>query len=195
MALDELLAALEREADRTARQLIAGAMAEAGRIAAESEQVVAAHRDAAVGSAAQAQRAAVERAVADAGHLARRDTLAARELLLQRIVSAVRSALPDAVTRERYVASLPARVAAAAACFADREPLVLRAPRVLIDVLRPIADTYPAVTLQESDQGGSGFHLSTVDGAVDVDATLESRLDARRVAIARQALQLLELTS
>lgn len=195
MPLDQLLAALEREASRTGEHLLAEARAEAERLTAGTEREIAQRRDTAAAAAAGEQRGALERAISDAARAARRDTLIARERLLARVFAAVRTALPETIAQSSYRASLPTRVAAAVACFDDREPTVLRCPASLVASLQSIVAEHPAITVQESHDAGSGFRLATADGTIEVDDTLESRLETARPSLARKALQQLERTA
>jgi vacuolar-type H+-ATPase subunit E/Vma4 len=195
MPLDQLLAALEREAGRTAEHLLDAARAEADQLAGSTERAIAGRRDTAAGVTMSQQRAVLERAVSDAARAARRDTLIARERLLARVFDAVRAALPDAIAKPSYHASLPTRVAAALACFDEREAAVLHCPASLVAVLQSIVAGRATVTVQEGLAGGSGFRLATTDGTIEVDDTLESRLETTRPSLARKALRQLVPTS
>jgi vacuolar-type H+-ATPase subunit E/Vma4 len=193
MALDQLLAALEREALRTAEQLVADAHAEAARITAEAERQVEQRRATALATAEQGQRAALERTVADAARASRHETLAEREALLARLFTAVRSALPQAIAQPAYLESLPARLAAAQACFEEGQPLVLRCSESLRATLQALIAPQPGITVEPIAGPGTGFLLASADGAMEVDTTLETGLEAARMRLARTALRQLEL--
>ena len=192
MPLDQFLAALERAASRNAEQLLADANAEAQRLTAASERDLAQRRATATAAAGRDQRAGLERAIADATRAARRDTLVAREGLLTRVFTAVRAALPEAIDHAMYRASLPQRVAAALACFDDREPAVIHCAASLVAPLQAIVAARTGVTVVADAQAGSGFRAVAGDGTIEVDDTLEARLDTGYASLARQALQQLE---
>lgn len=189
MALDQLLAALEREAQRTAEHLLAAARAEADQLAASTEREISRRRDMAANLAGSEQRAVLEQAVSAAARAARRDTLIARERLLARVFDALRAALPAAIAQASYRATLPARVATAFACFDDGEPTVFHCPASLVAPMQSIVAGRTDTSIQPSPDDGSGFRLATADGTIEVDDTLESRLDTVRAPLARKALQ------
>jgi vacuolar-type H+-ATPase subunit E/Vma4 len=191
--LDQLLTALERDAREQAERVVAEARAEAARITEAAEQEVARRREATVGAQEREQRAHLEQALSEARRAARRDVLEARDRLLARVFAAARAALPDAVRRPAYTAALPQRVEAALAAFENTEGVVVRAPPALAPALGAAVSGHPGLRVCADATAGSGFRVATADGSLEVDDTLETRLAARRAALARDALRQLGL--
>jgi vacuolar-type H+-ATPase subunit E/Vma4 len=187
--LDQLLAALERAAQEQAERVVADARTEAERISANAEQETARRRDTAVGSRERELRAALEQALSKSRRAARREVLEARDRLLARVFAAAREALPAAIETPAYRAALPQRVAAALSCLDPGEQVVLRCTSSLAETLATEFSGKPGISVREDVEVGSGFRLGTVDGSVEVDDTLETRLAARRAALAREALR------
>ena len=194
MALDQLLAALEREARAAADRALDAARREAARIEADTERDVAARRESAAGAVIAGQRAALERELAGAGRRVRGEVLVARERLLTRVYTAMRAELPAAAAGPAYRASLPARIVAARGCLDPDEPVVLECPPELAGDLAPLVALDRTVSLRTVEGHGAGFRLATADGAVAVDDSLESRLDSSRRLLARSALDRLGLS-
>lgn len=193
MGLEHLLEALERDADAQAEQILAQARAEADRITTESTAALERRRCEAIAASESARHRDVEHAVALARREARRSILEARERLLERVFAAARAGLPGAVAGPAYRASLPAALRGAlGALGGDRA--VIRCPATLAAELErarpPGAGTVP---VQVDQVAGNGFRVVSDDGAVEVDDTLESRLDRLRSVLARRVLAQLEL--
>lgn len=193
MPLDQLLAALEREAGEAADRLVAHARTEAAALTAATAQDAAVRRDRLVAAEVAALRQAADRAVSEAGWRSRRDRLEARERLLARVLEAVRASLPAATAEPAYQASIPQRLAGALACVDEHEPVILRCQPSLLVAVQGAISARPGLVVQADDAVGSGFRLTTADGAVEVDDTLEARLVGARIALARHALQQLEV--
>jgi vacuolar-type H+-ATPase subunit E/Vma4 len=121
--------------------------------------------------------------------------LEARERLLERVFAAARGELPAAAAGAGYRAGLPAALAGALAAVGGAEA-VIRCPEALardLERLRPPAT--PPVRVVVDPAAGSGFRVTSTDGAVEVDETLESRLDRLRPELARRVLAQLGLES
>jgi vacuolar-type H+-ATPase subunit E/Vma4 len=189
VSLDHLLTALERDAREQAERVVAEARAEAARIAAEAEQDLARRRDATVGAHEREQHAHLEQALSESRREARREVLEARDRLLARVFAAARAVLPEAVGRPAYQSALPRRVEAALAAFEGSEEVVVRASPALASALGATASAHAGLRVWEDADIGSGFVVATADGSLAVDDTLETRLAARRAALARDALR------
>lgn len=193
MGLEHLLAALERDADAQVEQLFAQARVEAERISTESAAALEQRRRETTCARDSARVQEVEHAVTLARREARRSILEARERLLERVFAAARAELPAAVAGPAYRASLPAALRGALAAVGG-DHAVIRCPEALMPALeraRPGDST--AVPVKADPAGGSGFRVASADGAVEVDDTLESRLDRLRFVLARRVLAQLEL--
>ena len=192
MSLDNLLAALERDATAQAERLVVQARAEADRLIAAADAAIARRRDEVLDGRERAQRGALEGVLSAARRAARRDVLEARDRLLDRVFTAARAELPRALAQPAYRATLAPRVAAALACVGDAEAS-FRCPAPLAKDLRAAAAADGRITVCVDPAAGSGFRLRTADGTLEVDDTLESRLEARRPRLARDALRRLEV--
>ncbi|HVX89620.1 MAG TPA: hypothetical protein VG940_11865 [Gemmatimonadales bacterium] len=193
MALDQLLAALEREAQLTVERLRAEARAEAERIATVSGAVVEHQRAAEVDRLTRSRRERGEAEVAAARREARREALVARARLLERVEQAIRQACPAALGAEPYRASLGVRLDAALAAFTPGMPVSARCAST---IATPLLAAWPATRpgdVQADDGVGSGFVLADPEGRLEVEDTLEARLESRRSDLMREALRLLEV--
>jgi len=195
MGLEHLLEALERDANAQIEQLLAQARAEAEGVTAAMTTALAQRRGAAAEARERSRLIEVEQAVTRARRAARRSVLEARERLLERVFAAARGELPAAAAGADYRAGLSAALAGALAAVGGEE-VVIRCPEALVrdlERLRPHAT--PPARVVVDPAAGSGFRVATVDGAVEVDDTLESRLDRLRPELARRVLAQLGLES
>jgi len=192
MGLEHLLEALERDANAQIDQLLAQARAEANRITAAATAALAQRRGTATDARERTRRREVEQAVTRARRTARRSVLEARERLLERVFAAARGELPAAAAGPGYRAGLPAALDGALAAV-GHEQVVIRCPEALARDLEQLRPESESVSVVVDPATGSGFRLTTADGAVEVDATLESRLDRLRPELARRVLAQLEL--
>ena len=191
MALDHLLDALTREAEATAERLRADARAEAATLTALSVEVTGRRRQSEVDQVVRRRREEVERAVALARHAARDQVLRARERLLQRVERAIRAACPGALASPRYRADLPRRLEGALACVPAGEPVSARCAAALVEPILAAWPTGRKGEVRADETLGSGFVLTTDDGAIDIEDTLEARFEALRPELERRALHLL----
>lgn len=193
MGLEHLLEALERDADAQVVQLLAQARAEADRISTESAAALEGRRREATAAHDCARVQEVEHAVTLARREARRSILEARERLLERVFAAARAELPAAAAGPAYRASLPTALRGALSAVGG-DQAVIRCPETLALELERARPRGPnAVAVKVDSASGSGFRVVSADGAVEVDDTLESRLDRLRFLLARRVLAQLEL--
>jgi vacuolar-type H+-ATPase subunit E/Vma4 len=192
MPLDHLLAALERDATAQAERLVAEARATADRLTSAAAEAIERRRGETLGAHEREQRAVVQAALSTARRAARRDVLEARERLLDRVFAAARAALPQALAHQAYRAALPERLAAALACVEEAGEAALRVPAAIAADVRSSVSGNGRVTVRVDPAAGSGFRLATADGTLEVDDTLETRLDAQRPRLARDVLRQLE---
>ena len=190
MALDHLLAALERDAAETADRLVAEALAEASRLDARSTEEVARRREAEVARVAEERRATMEREIAGVRRRSRGEALAARARFLDRFEAALRREFPTLLARPEYLAELREEIAQGIGSFAGEGGVTVRCPGTLEKGVRNALPKEGRVELAVDEGVGNGFRLVSGDGALEVEDTLEGRLAARRDALAREALQL-----
>lgn len=192
MGLDHLLEALERDANAQIDQTLAGARAEADRLTAVATEAVELRRREATSRGKRDRQQEVDHAVTLARRDARRSILEARARLLERVFAAARAELPAAAAGPAYRAALPSALAGALAAVGG-EQAVIRCPEALardLERLRPSASKSVQVAVDPAS--GSGFRVVSADGAIEVDDTLESRLDRLRLVLARRVLGQLE---
>ncbi len=191
MPLADLLSALTREAERDAARLRAEGEARVTAIAAAAAAQVGRARAEQLGAREAQWRAEAERVLATARHAARAQTLAARGRLLERVLAAVRACLPALVNDPAYRAVLGRDVQAALAYMGD-EAVVLRCTPALADAVRALVAGNTRVRVEPDAAVGTGVRAVSADGVVEVDGTLEGRLDRLGPRVAFAALHRLE---
>ncbi len=107
MALADLIARLEHDADARIAELTAKAEAEARSLLAEASRVKETLRTTELSRRRASQRAKLERELADARARARAQVLEARHAVLARIFAQARERLPALGASERWAAVLP----------------------------------------------------------------------------------------
>jgi vacuolar-type H+-ATPase subunit E/Vma4 len=183
MALEHLLGALERAAAAQAAVLTADAGAQAAAVTAESDARVSRRREDALTARRAALVSAMEVTLAGRRRAARQAGLDARTRLLERVFDAARGLFPAVVGEARYRDALPAQLAAALAAVGD-EPAVVTGAKALIPQLRAALPRDSRAEVRAEAGVGSGFRVSAADGVMEVDATLEGRLERLRPALA-----------
>lgn len=193
MGLDHLLEALERDGNAQVEQLLGAARAEAERLTAGGTETLERRCREASALRNHAREQEVEHAVTLARREARRSVLEARACLVERVFAAARTELPAAAQGPGYRAGLPAALAAAlAAVGGESAPAVVRCPEPLAKELERLRRPADRVSIVVDPEAGSGFRLGTADGAVEVDETLEARLERKRTELTRHLLAQLE---
>jgi vacuolar-type H+-ATPase subunit E/Vma4 len=191
--LEQLLDALERDARAEIERVLADSRSEAERIAAAAATERDRRRHAAAQDRERDRRTLTERGLSDARRAARRAVLEAQQVLLERVFAASRARLPAAVDSADFEEAVPARVSAALVALGN-EPAAIHCPEALVETLkRHVAADRATVVVDPAC--GSGFTVATADGSVLVDETLETRLERQHPALARLALDVLEVAS
>ena len=183
MSLERLLASLERSAETEAERLVAEARAEAARLTEEASERRRRRREITLADRSTAWHAESARPLADARERARADVLAARNRLIERVLSAARARFPVAIRREAYTAALPRRLEEALSYVGGRTTVV-RCPPTLAGAFHVLLGEQPGLVLDVDERVAPGFVLVADDGALSVDATLEGRLVAAGPALA-----------
>lgn len=194
MALEHLLAALERDAEATAEAELSAARAEAVRIEAESAARVEQRRASFVATRERELRAAGATAAAEVRRRTRRAILEARQRLLDRVFTAAEHRLRAAVDDPAFVERLGEYLAEARTYLGDG-PVIARCRPELAARVRRLAAKAKSVTVVTDPAAGTGIRLSAADGAVEVDNTLDARLARLRPRLALEVLQRLERPS
>jgi vacuolar-type H+-ATPase subunit E/Vma4 len=194
VALEHLLAALERDAEATAEAELSAARAEAVRIEAESAARVEQRRASFVAKRERELRAAGATAAAEVRRRTRRAILEARQRLLDRVFTAAEHRLRAAVDDPAFVERLGEYLAEARTYLGDG-PVIARCRPELAARVRRLAAKAKSVTVVTDPAAGTGIRLSAADGAVEVDNTLDARLARLRPRLALEVLQRLERPS
>jgi vacuolar-type H+-ATPase subunit E/Vma4 len=191
MALDDLLAALERDAAAQAAAARAEAHAAADRIAHETDARLAGRRRDVLDARAETLRAAAALVLGDVRRRTRGQVLAAREALLERLMDAARARLPEVARGTEYRAALPERLREALSYLGD-EAAVVRCPSALAGTVRAALPVEARATVVPDDAVGSGFRAARADGGVEIDETLEARLADLRPRLVIEILRRLD---
>jgi vacuolar-type H+-ATPase subunit E/Vma4 len=187
MGLAHLLEALERDANGEIARLRAEAVAEADRITAASATLVEQRRRASLDEDERRGRHEVERALTIARRAARRALLEARQRMLDRVFAAARVALPAAVREPAFRATLPAAIVSALAAIGPG-PVIIHCPRAIAPDLKGFQPA-DRITVTADETVGSGFVMRAADGSIEVDDTLDGRLERSRPVLARRVLE------
>jgi len=191
MALEELLQVLRRETDAEAAAILADALAEAEAIRTRCEADLAARSDSFQSEQDSVRRSAVELAGGQARRNSRRDMLEARERMLERVFARALERFPEALRSAEYLDGLPTRLSEALTCLADRPGTARCHPRLERE-MKPLIGARPGVSLTVDASVGAGFKVASDDGAVEIDGTLEGRLDRTRNRMMQAVMAALE---
>lgn len=182
-----LLATLERAADAEINRVMDEARAQAADLTRAAEQRMAERRAATLGKRETEARAQHERALAAARLTARAQVLEARAALLDRVFRELRAVLPAVARSAAYRRNLAAQWQRLRAFVGDR-PATVRSMPALATTLRRLIHTNGRVRIQSDARIAAGFCVTTTDGELDVDGSLESRLERLRPQLALEAL-------
>ena len=185
--IDALLATLEREAETEISRVRDDARARAAELIAAAEQRIALRREQTLAQRTAAARAEHERALAATRAAARAQVLAARAALLDRLFARLRADLPAVAATAAYRAGL-ARQLEQLRSFAGDRPITVRCNPALAATLRHVIRTNGRWPIRPDSHIAAGFRLTTADGTLEIDATLEDRLERLRPQLALEAL-------
>jgi vacuolar-type H+-ATPase subunit E/Vma4 len=189
MALADLLRRIEAEADSQAAELMAAARAEGVRVVAEAAAGLSRRRALALAATESTLRAATAREVAAARRQAAAELLAARAAALGRVFDRLDAAL---VERRATPAVLDCAAADLGQAMEYLEGAgVARCRPELVEWLRGRLDA-SRLTIEADPSLGIGAVLRAADGSVQIDATVENRLERLRAHLAVNALRMLE---
>jgi vacuolar-type H+-ATPase subunit E/Vma4 len=182
VALEELMAALERDAGAQIREILAAGEAEAAHVDAEAARARADRIATTIAASADERRIAGDLEVAVAARRGRADVLGARACMLERIREAIAGELPKLVADNPR---LGASLVAAALSYVGAEPGVLRCPPALAEPARSTAPSGIDVVIDPAISTGAVVELAT---GTRVDATLVALLERAWPSLACEAL-------
>ena len=190
--IDALLATLERDAEAEISRVMDDARARAAEIVAAAEQRIARRREQTLEQRTTEARAEHERALAATRAAARAQVLAARAALLDGLFARVRAELPAVAASAAYRAGL-ARQLEHLSVFAGDRSITVRCNPALTATLRHVIKTNGRWPIRSDSHIEAGFRLTAADGTLEIDATLENRLERLRPRLALEALAALSL--
>lgn len=178
VAMDQLIAALERDAAAEAEEMLQKARAEADEMTAGCRERLAHRLEDEAQRHERDLRAQAALAAARARRVGRSDVLRARDALLARVREAAESRVALLEGDPGYQAGLAGEVREALS-FLGEGPAQVRCRSALLALIREaVADLQRAgLSVQEDPQVPTGFVIGTADGRVEVDARLTTRLD------------------
>jgi len=185
--MDALLQTLERGAEAEIVRVLDEARARASELTRAADERIATRRGATLERRETEVRKDHERVLAGARHTARARVLEARAALLDRLFDLIRAVLPElakSAAYRRHLASQLQRLSA----FAGDQPVTLRCMPALSTTLRGLIKTNGHVRVRGDARIAAGFFVTTADGALDVDGSLESRLERLRPQLSLEAL-------
>ncbi len=191
MALTDLLAALERDAEQRIASDHAAATAQAAEISRQAAERVARRREEAVGREAARLRAEAGRQLALATRDAEHAVLASRETLLARVLELARGRIRDRDSTAKADETLLA-LAAAALGYAGGAAVRLRSAPDLAKAAAAHFRKRAHLEIVPDPALESGSVVESTDGRLAIDATLEGRLAAREAEARIEILRLLE---
>lgn len=188
MALPGLIEALELEARTEAAAILEGARGRAEGYLRSAE----ARLDRTLETEAASREGALwreeERRSARRSRFLWRRLLLEREAGLARILDRARDRLPGALADERYRRSIGDQMGSVLEYVGD-QAAEIRAPEALCQAIQDAVAARPRTAVVVDPDAGSGFRLVAGDGRLEVDATLERRLErdwpALRIELAR----------
>ena len=190
--IDALLATLAREAETEISRVLDDARARAAEIVAAAEQRIALRREQTLEQRTATTRAEHERALATTRVAARAQVLTARGALLDRLFDRLRAELPAVARSAAYRAGLP-RQLEHLKTFAGNRSVAVSCNPALAPTLRNVVKTNGRLPIRADSEIAAGFRLTTADGTLEIDATLENRLERLRPQLALEALAALSI--
>lgn len=187
MALADLIARLEREADARVSALEATAAAEAAALEAEAARTLAARRAHELTERRKARRARLDAELAQARREVRGAVLTAQHAVLAQVFARARGLLPALGRSPDYLAAVPAHFEEARRFVEGLEVVAHCTP----EVAARLAGARGALQLEVEALASPGVVLRATDGSVVVDNTLAARLAQFEARLAVELLALL----
>ena len=184
MALPDLIARLERDAQARGDELARQASAEAGALRAEAERLLVQRREQELTRRRSERRLRHEAELAEARRASRGTRLAAQHALLERIFARARSLLPEVACSAEYFALLPGHYAEARRYVEGLKVTVRCHPSSALWLHGTDGDA----TFVEDVQAAPGVYVSAEDGSVFIDNTLPARMQRLEAKLAVELL-------
>jgi vacuolar-type H+-ATPase subunit E/Vma4 len=190
VSIDALRAALEAEAQVRAGDVLRRAFEEAWRIRHEAEAEAARRLAWTLAPHEAKLRRAARHSIGAARHRAQERVLRERQALLDRVFDEAASEWGAIIASDTYQRSLAEQVKHALGYLCG--PAVIECPPSLAPMLRSAIRARDDVEVAVDPGVPPGFRVRAQDGSVQVDATLEARLERERPRLAIELLRRLE---
>jgi vacuolar-type H+-ATPase subunit E/Vma4 len=187
----DLSTELRRRAEASAEAILRSARQEANRVLEDADAEVEARRNRAVRTSERVHREESRSSIAAARHEALRVVLVAREGLLARVFERARTLLGDACDMPSYRNALLKDVNEALEFVGDQEAVV-RCSEGLSDLIATGLIGRGGARIEPLETHGHGFLVVGGDGQVEVDGTLENRLERLSPGLAIEILTRVE---
>lgn len=178
MAINDLIARLEHDADTQVEAIARAADAEVVSIGAAAERALAARAERSLASERAIRRARFARELADRRRAARAIELAATHAAIERVFARALALLPAVSRSAAWTVVWPALMRDALSYFGGAACRVRCAPD-MAGSIRPALGAGAAVEVVEDPDVGPGAIMDALDGSVTVDATLAALLRQR----------------
>lgn len=175
MALTELIARLERDAEVRIAELTARTEAEAQALRDEASRATQCHRDDELAARRLVRRARFDRALAEARQRSRADRLAAQHALLAKVFERARAQIPATAESAAYTDVLPTHLLEALR-YVEGLRVVVRCAPAFTERLKTAVAGRDDVAFFEDPTLPPGLTVSTPDETVFIDDTLATRL-------------------
>jgi vacuolar-type H+-ATPase subunit E/Vma4 len=176
MALADLLRALEHDAEARIAEVRTEAVASSARLRGEGRERLEHRRSAELATRETALQSEAARILETTRQDAGRRVLTARARALERIQSRARDLLLRTEPDRRLLDGVALEVGTALEYFGDSSAVVRCAP-AWGAALTPIVARRSNVKLEATNGVGPGAAIRAADGTLEIDATLETRLD------------------
>ncbi len=182
MALPDLIARLERDAEARIAELVARTDAETQALLAEASRATQSRRDDELTARRLVRRARFERELAETRQRARADRLAAQHALLAKVFERARAQIPALAASAAYADVLPAHLKEALR-YVEGLRVIVRCAPAFTERLRTAVAGRDDVAIFEDPALPPGLTVSTPDETVFVDDTLAQRLSRMEVRL------------
>jgi vacuolar-type H+-ATPase subunit E/Vma4 len=191
MPLDDLVAAIEKNAEAQAAAELEEARAESARVTAAAEAEAAVRRTEYLAQKERECWAEVQVVLVAARREASRAVLTAQARLLDQIFAAAAGRLSAAMKTKAFRIALPAHVREALA-YIDGLSVVIRCPSAIADAVLAATAGGDNVRVEVDDGSPPGVVVSSTDGSVSIDNTLPARITRLRPDLAVEIMKGIE---
>jgi vacuolar-type H+-ATPase subunit E/Vma4 len=181
MALDDLIARLEQEAQSRVDAARRDADAQVRAIEEATEQAVRGLTARQLDRGRATRRPAAQAAIARARQRAQAGELDARRAQVARILARARDRIAE-VSPDSYAGALTAHTTEALSFLEGLQPRV-RCHAACASVVERVIQAHPGATLVVDDATGPGIVAEALDGSVSVDNTLAARLSRAEIRL------------